>query len=306
MHSKKYKPALYELIGKGQIKPSTKGGLKTPDWFYTGESKSAVTDSEIKDSTAEPVVKKPLAERFRPKLTMPNFTARLKERRLEISTNFWILSLVGLALILTHSVSFMLGQRNVANSHAENPVIAAAAPGFDAGSRPAQDTLASVMQTAIRPDIYPARKPSALVKETLIPAVKSEQPAHRNAMAIDSSGMTEQRASRSASTQKSTGGMCLIICGHPNSMRELRPVQAYFNKNGLPVEIGSFQGRYVVYTQLNFDKQNSREANMLREMVVKIGRNYNSKKPKGALGFGENTFAGAYAANIDRIKNVDS
>jgi len=101
-------------------------------------------------------------------------------------------------------------------------------------------------------------------------------------------------------------GMCLIICGNRDSSRALRPVQEYFNKSGIPVEIGISEGRYVVYTRQAFERKSSIDARKLKKNITLVGRKYNDNKPKGALLFGAETFAGAYAANVNRIKNIDN
>ena len=47
MAPKRNKPALYELIGKGRVKPDDKGALGTPKWFY-GEGEQEVQTEPVR------------------------------------------------------------------------------------------------------------------------------------------------------------------------------------------------------------------------------------------------------------------
>ena len=47
MAGKRYKPALYELIGKGRVKPDDRGALGTPKWFY-GEGEQEVKTEPVR------------------------------------------------------------------------------------------------------------------------------------------------------------------------------------------------------------------------------------------------------------------
>lgn len=297
----KYKPALFELIEKGQLKPNRSGAMSTPDWFYTGKKKKKTETPESNDSEANNAFKSP-----RLKLRMPDFTARMKEKRLEISTNFWIVSLVGLALVLTHLTSFMLGKRGTVEPVAGNPTSLSAAMDIPAGkSVPAnkvidRSELAGIRQSPVRQNIYPQRRKAApAAKKTTATASPT-----RRTVADVAKSQTLAVATKTAVTRG--GDMCLIMCGHPDSIRALRPVQEYFNKKGIPVEIGRFQGRYIVYTRQNFAKQSGADAVRLKEEIGRAGMEYNHNKPKGALGFGAETFAGAFAVNKNRIKNIDN
>ncbi len=297
MSGKKYKPALYELISKEQNHPGKGKTLETPSWFYTGQETKKVNNETKAKESAKPA---PSSKLIKELLNGPTVSAHLNNKQLEISASFWILGLVILGLILTHMVSYMLGQRNTVY---EQPQVAIT----EDQQQPA-DPLSLVRQSPVRQNIYPEKSSQATSRPPVAvttPIVKQE-PVKPVAVTIPVTSAPEvaNKTPEPKPVLNTEGSLCYIMCGY-ESQRELRPVQEYFNKSGLDTEIGRFQGRYVLYTRLTFERKKSIEAARLKDIIVKVGAKYNKNKPKGALGFGKDTFSGAFPVIKSNIKTLN-
>lgn len=288
MGSKKYKPALYELLDRGNLKPDSKGVIRTPKWFYTGSREEEPTKNSgfepSKPVTQEPVADKPI----RRKLQFSGPWARkvvevVSRDRFEISASRWVLLMVGVGLLLTHLVTFKIGQQSGSQSTGSAKVV----PGSEEGS----GNFGDIQKAAIRPGV---------LEGVGLPGGKKEEAVSKAPLKIEST-MKPKIAAVKSIPSVSAGGQVLILCGH-SSERELRPVQAHFSKQNFGTAIGRFGGRYVLYSSQTFGSKTDQSALVLRQRAGAIGRTYNSLKQAGALGFDEETFMGAFPVNLDRIQ----
>jgi len=315
MSTKKYKPALIELVSKGTLKPR-KGILGTPKWFYSGKSvekPAAETPAKTTPPPAKPVpITKP--EVFPTGKTGPDIAtntalhvpadrkwqfgsektaespAILPGKKLQLNLSYWVIALVCLALFLSLLLMFRLGQRNRTPSPAPS-----AESAENTADTPASSSLEAIQNSQVRPDLIPDRSsagidvqprpPLSTILDTSLPAPVEE--AKTPTPPVAAAAETE-------------AGMCLQICYNPNR-RDLLPVQEHFNKQGIDTLIGQVGNVYILYSKQTFDKKNSEECLALKEKIKKTGANYNREKPASAVSYNPETFASAFPINVKDI-----
>jgi len=291
MAGKGYRPALFELVRKGPLKPNQKGTLTTPKWFYNHKNKGTIeplrretkarddqpqdfSADYVEDSTAYP---EPLE---RPESLLG---LHLADKKLAFWAPYWAVGLFFMGLFLGFLVSFWLGQVSVRGTELAvgQPSRAEANPG-DIGE-------GSVQQEMLVPPANPVHKPTAANGESQTANLGNAPGASVTPPVTGDVG---------------TGRNCLVMCSH-SSQRELRPVQEYFSKKGVLTKIGRLDGRYIVYCEEGADSPSSSEADGFRLQMVEFGKRYNSEKPSGAASFPPSTFVSAYWAKRDRITKIE-
>jgi hypothetical protein len=328
MAGRRYKPALYELLKKGAIKPDEKGKLQTPKWFYgrksetvepvrkgtlivtkqAGEGTSSFPVKTVKPPEARP---EPQAAPAKPRETVgvksavKAFSLRWERKKLKVATPYWVAGLVLLGLLLSHLVMYRMGQSG------EEPVVAETEVEQNLRNAGPSADLDKVMNSPVRKDVLgplanrqPIRQEAAQASSPMKPEVSGRQ------LAAEGSLEAPPEVTRAEIVPKPVSpvvmdGSCLVMCGHENH-RALRPVQEYFNQRGVTTEIGRFNNRYVVYSKDIFESSKEANALKLKNQVAQFGMLYNSEKPRGALGFTAETFRSAYWVRRDRIKSVDN
>lgn len=290
MASGKYKPALFELL-KTSKKPEGGDTLETPKWFYTGKKvrteplrqESVVTKTNAAVAPADKTVASK-AEippggvearqryRFSPSASMPE---GLSSRKLTITVSYWLLGLALLTQLVVVIGAYRLGQNNP-------PLFAAVDGPTDAGP------------TSSGPVTDLGSAPGA--EQSLVQS--SELAAQASGSTEDFEPQATPADTTIAPPGPSAKEIALIICSD-SQLRNLKPVQQYFNTSGLDTSIGRYGKQYVLYSSQVFPSVEATRS--LRAQVKALGMHYNDKKPRSAPIFQPDTFASAYTVNTDRI-----
>jgi len=292
MAGKGYRPALFELVRKGPLKPNQKGTLTTPKWFYNRKNGSVVepvrreTEPRVIDSSddqAESAARPRPEPAERPESIIG---LQLSDKRLAFWAPYWAVGLVFMGFFLCFLVTFWLGQISVRGS--ESP--------------PDQQNIGAASLEDIRED--------PVQRGVLDLAARTEEGAGTPGVGKaenQAANLTAAPEAKEASQQNSAavpGRNCLVLCSHSNQ-RELRSVQEYFSTKGVLTKIGRFSRSYIVYCEEGADRPSSSEAVILRNRMIDIGRRYNSEKPRGAASFLPSTFESAYWVERDRITIIE-
>ncbi len=304
MAARRDKPALFELVKKGPIKPDTQGALRTPRWFYgQAESPQTQVPPGQPEAPLPPPAKKHAAVSQRLEQVIehlhqhrsttsaadaPTGRTAKESRRLTIVAPWWAAILAVLAFCLILLVAFQMGQTNgYRKAKMQASMALPLNPAKD--STRTGDPLEGVRNSDVRSDMVP--------------------PAPKTVNRLDSPKQTDANPAKTdiaaAANAVQPIGNCLIVCGH-KSWRELRDVQEFFTKNGIPTQIGRLGENYVLFSEASYENPNQNEqAGLLKEKVAQLGKNYNSEKPANAARFNPETFAGAYWAKMENISPID-
>jgi len=321
MAGKNYKPALYELLSKGSIKPDGKGTLKTPHWFYGGANQvveplrkaiKIIPWRSEKPTGSFPVksVKQPEPANSTPTAvaaaassqpTAKEFGLHLVDKKLRVRLPYWLLGLIFMGLLLSHLVMYRLGQSGAATTMVSAEVKSTQ----DLKNAGPSEELQKILAGPVRRDLLPP------------PAVpKPKQPLTAQATTPGAPEAQGRELAASGTLARSSDAvkpvvpappedMCLVMCGHEHH-RVLRPVQEYYNQRGISAEIGRFDNRYVLYSRQAFKSSREADAIRLKNQVAELGLHYNSEKPKEAESFTAETFRTAFWVRLDRIDKVDN
>jgi len=291
MAGKKYKPALYELVGKGRVKPDDRGALVTPKWFY-GEGEQQIE--------TEPVRQEPKVIIHRgPQVPPPEVQEESKEadetleaqtekdyglhlgKNIRIWAPWWVVGLTVLGLVLGFLVTYRIGQ---ATGDQAKPTSSNAGltPSGSPGDTGPSEELKKIRNGSVRQGILnlPKPKPTTLSTET--------------------GGQNQGRPARTVTI----GSLCLILCGS-DKRRDLIDVQEYFTKKGILTRIGRLENRYVLYTAQGVDSRTGSQASQLKNRVATLGDGYNQEKPRTATSFPGSTFKTAYWVKRTAITRLD-
>ena len=322
MAGRKYKPALYELVGKGPLKPDNQGSISTPKWFYPTRGKP--TESEQVEPLRREVKTFPVKRLVPPTIEQPapmeeaseqdylpqeftvsgesiaadaasahirEFGLHIRDKKIVAWAPYWVLALIGLGLILTHLMLYSLGVRSGASrSAAVNDEASenTAAVGF---SDPVDDRLREIREGDVRPGLMPDRTESQQNPEKAV----TEPPTQYNAGSAENDAGAEIRAVENLPSTVNPvppaepAGFRLIICGHKYE-RTLRPVQSHFARNGIKARIGKYNNRYVLFTEQTVQGSKSSVARSIKSSVAKFGITYNQEKLPSAPSFNAETF----------------
>ena len=223
MAGKKYRPALFELVGKGRLKPNKSGSLKTPEWFYTNDMATAPMRKEPKvvageelDFPVKPTAQPEDSDEQEELQRGNNFGLRLFDGKLALWAPYWAIGIVVLGLILCFLVVFWLGQTSVAAYTSEMADLAALNEGDNES-----ETMAAV-------------------------GGEIESRTEDNAQAASSNqraGMTSIGSATENNQTSVAGGKgknCLILSTLGNE-RDLRDLQGYFSSKGILTKIGPWR-----------------------------------------------------------------
>jgi hypothetical protein len=288
MAGKRYKPALYELVGKGRVKPDDKGALVTPKWFY-GDGEQQTETEPVRQEPKVIIHRGPQVERSpepQPRIEGSESTdagAELAKKeyglqlgkQVRIWAPWWVMALSVLGLVLGFLVMYRIGQATVdqAEPAATNSVNPA-----DTGPSKGLDTI---REGPVQKGLF-----STPTRPATTPPLPSDQKQTPPAQTI------------------ATGSLCLILCGS-DKQRDLIDVQEYFTKKGILTRIGRMSNRYVLYTAQGVDSRTDQQANQLKEQVGKLGDRYNVEKPRTATSFPGSTFKTAYWVNRSQVTRLD-
>ena len=271
MAVKRHKPALIELINKGD--------LSTPTWFY-GRKKgklqelretAVVTDStegaSQEDEQAVDYARPEALFQSRRKSWM-----ELADKKLLLSIPCWALPIVAMGLILALLIAYRLGQPGGGGTEVQ--------PGLE--DSPSTGQLEGDPAQSVRNDLIPPKTtktegvsgaPGQATTPTanVIPAIISKPPA---------------------SVGPRTGQR-LIMCSDKNRSK-LEPVQKYFADKGIRTEIGQFGGSFVLASSQPFENEKGAEALAFKNRVANLGI-------RGNLGF-DTAFKTMHWVGDDKIK----
>jgi len=287
MAGKGYRPALFELVRKGPLKPNQKGTLTTPKWFYNRKSDGMV-ESQHRETEARGVGQQDISAQYDedsvecPSPDRPESIVglHLADKKLALWAPYWAIGLVFMGLFLGFLVVFWLGQNSVRRTE-----MATFEP-----SR-VEASLEEIREGPVQRGVLDL---SANSVDNIGSAT-----AERQAASMANVPNTNMTAGQSSDVVK--GRNCLVLCS--SSQRELRSVQEYFSKKGVLTKIGRFNGSYIVYCEEGADRPS--ESGSFRNRMVDIGKRYNSEKPRGAASFPPSTFDTAYWAARDRITIIE-
>lgn len=321
MAGKKDRPALFELVGKGPLKPDENGAIKAPSWFYGTETEQKEkakivairpgqttarpqqdAQTQKLNGTADEKDQKDAAQQKTPvqrwKFNGPLTTrATGKEKtKIELAVSYWLIAIVGLALVLFLLIAYRLGQRQAIQAAKPGETAAGAAEMLK--DAPPSGELESARRAPARPDVLGGLRQD----NTTATANEKRATADLDDKPIQAAG-TEIKIADDIGRH----GQCFVLFTH-DSVRDMRAVQEYFNKNGLEVEIGKVgqNKNYVLYTKETFQAAKDVNAKQIKEKLTRLGKNYNQQRPKGAIIVIPSTFAGAYPMNAGSIRNVDN
>jgi len=268
MAGKRYKPALYELIGKGRVKPDDKGALGTPKWFY-GEGEQEVKTEPVRQepkviihrgpqiplAVGQEEVKEPeTAESLMDTQPEKEFGLHLG-KEVRIRAPWWAMVLAVLGLVLGFLVTYWIGQAT-----ADQAEPTASRAGIDGGVSPGGSGPSKELD-----DIRNGPVQKGVLN---LPNPKTTTPP--------GPGGPKQNPPVRAVAE---GSLCLILCGS-DKRRDLIDVQEYFTKKGILTRIGRLGDRYVLYTARGVDSQAEPLANQLKDQAATLGEGYNREKPR--------------------------
>ena len=274
MAGKRYKPALYELVGKGRVKPDDKGALVTPKWFYGEGEQQAVTEP-VRQEPKVIIHRGPQVERSpepkpTPQIEVSESTDEGAEptekeyglqlgKQVRIWAPWWVMALSVLGLVLGFLVMYRIGQATVDQAEPASSKPTATNPVHPADTGPSKE-LETIRTGPVQKGLFSTPTRPA----TTPPADGQEQ--------------------TTATRPEATGSLCLILCGS-DKQRDLIDVQEYFTKKGILTRIGRMSDRYVLYTNQGVDSRTEQMANQLKEQVANLGNGYNTEKPRTAASF---------------------
>jgi len=292
MAGKKYRPALFELIGKGRLKPNRTCSMTTPKWFYSGRRGTTVEPLRREPKVVRqqegdfPVKAAAQPEVIEPEETEPtiesSFGLHLVDKKLAVWAPYWAVAVAILGLILSLLVAFWLGQTSVA---ASEPGAGEATVSVPSGSKLPEEA-------ALEGGFQPQNLAADNSEKT--PGI-NQKAALTNTVGGNETSPPERTAGQ--------GKNCLILCSSPQE-RQLRSVQTYFSTKGVFTRIGKFGGRYVLYCDEGTDSTGSVAAQKFRNNIVELGKRYNSEKPRTAPSFLPSTFDSAYWVLRENISKL--
>lgn len=253
MAVRRHKPALIELINKGD--------LSTPTWFY-GRKKARL--QKLREATVVTDSTKSAHQEDRQEVDSARPEALVQSRRklwieladkkLLFSIPCWALPIAAMGLILALLIAYRLGQ--------PSGVVSELKPGLD--SSPIGQ-LKEVPAQSARTDFIPPKT----TKPEGVGGTPSQAATPKTADVVPPVSPPASGGSRT--------GQRLIMCSDKNKSK-LEPVQKYFADKGILTEIGQFGGSFVLVSSEPFENEKSAEAVAFKSRVANLGI-------KGNLGF---------------------
>jgi hypothetical protein len=106
-------------------------------------------------------------------------------------------------------------------------------------------------------------------------------------------------ARQAVAAAQSTGNNVLVLTQY-GARADLVPVQEYFAKNGVELDIVLENGRYFLQTKDTFDNPNNPGTNgyKMKQIITKIGAAYKDEAPQGYEKFAPHYFSDAYGKKV--------
>ena len=274
MASRKYKPALFELVKKGPLKPDQTGALKVPRWFGK-QSGPAKVVAQPKLPVEQPRFVPPTessADVDEPRVRLSAGTGKL-----DFSVSYITAGLLVLALLLLLALTYRLGYK-----HGFDYIPGADAPASDSAAvePDAPAAVNRLVNSEPRPEVWQRPVPTAAPAAAVTPAA----PARTEPIVP-------------AVPQKGN----VLVCASGKT-GDLEPLQDYFAANGISCGIGRLGSVNVLVTRASFEGRNDPQYAATKKQVARVGALYNQNKPKDAASFSESTFASAYLVSVDKIR----
>ena len=98
---------------------------------------------------------------------------------------------------------------------------------------------------------------------------------------------------------QSTGNNVLVLTQY-GARADLVPVQEFFAKNGIELDIVLENGRYFLQTKKTFDNPNNpgTDGYKMKQIIAKIGAAYKNEAPEGYQKFAPHYFSDAYGKKV--------
>jgi hypothetical protein len=255
MAVRRHKPALIELINKGD--------LSTPTWFY-GRKKVRLQKlreaTVVTDSTkSAPQEDGQEVDCARPEALFQSRRKawlELADKKLLLSIPCWALPIVAMGLILALLIAYRLGQ--------PGGVVSELKPRLDSSP---SGQLKEVPAQSARNDFIPPKT----TKTEGVGGTPSQAATPKTADVVPPVNSPPPASGGSRTGQR------LIMCSDKNKSK-LEPVQKYFADKGILTEIGQFGGSFVLVSSEPFENEKSAEAVAFKSRVANLGI-------KGNLGF---------------------
>jgi len=344
MSGKKYKPALFELLGKGTVKPNENGSLSTPGWMRgqtknpfawlfrrrvkeSSDSESAVTIHGLKSvspvgtvasvsgtGAVEPA--KPVTPAMKPPVPAAAVTAAAPKAPIPAAaiTPRPPAVTAGAPRIRAAGET---GQAKDSGWFVRIPgnrlqVVVNYKVAIAAGAVLLVLLLLVFRLGQSRGRTVAADPAQATVAQTAEPVSSTaklneiRQGAPRTDILPEQAvkAKAAEAVQPAASEAVSARKGLSLVICSHTNQRELGQVQAYFARKGVPAEIGQFDNRYVLYSVQTFETITQAKQSKLKDAVVELGRRYNSEREKGAAIFQAKTFESAWWINIEKIRQV--
>jgi hypothetical protein len=106
-------------------------------------------------------------------------------------------------------------------------------------------------------------------------------------------------ARQTAAAAKSTGNNVIVLTQY-GARADLVPVQEYFTKKGVELDIVLENGRYFLQTKNTFDNPNNpgTDGYNMKQIITKIGAAYKNEAPEGYQKFAPHYFSDAYGKKV--------
>ena len=278
MASKKNRPALIELIDRGNV--------STPGWFY-GKKKTRLQQLRKGTLTAPPQAEEPAippaaeapppqpipptASQAQPEpITLPDQTSSSRTwiaftpDRMIIALHYWkVIPLIVLGLILALLIAYRIGLGSASGPSSSTTSLEDAPPSrklVEAGKQPVRTDL---LEKTTDPG------------QTANPADQKTNPG--SVASRDAPGKTITPAPPQT-------GNCLILCGHQDR-NVLEPVRRFFQAGGIPTLIGRYGSQYVLVPAQAVPSTTSPEAEALERRATTMGARYENEKSRNAPSF---------------------
>ena len=338
MSARKYRPALYELVNKGPLKPDKQGSLRAPGWFFDKRGKEAVGQAAGSTGSTVPLRPQTAANGEPPQSGQAQQAGTPKPKVMAPMTAAPPRLAAAPAVQQTAKPAkepveqATAGQERPFALETDHGRVKVGIPYWAAGlvvlglvfsllvayrigrSGDGGPSAEPVSVTDEEPAAEQSRQELSEVRQSAprpeilgLARPTEQQPGPEMTTPGPARADAEATGSPVAPTRPSetrvaaaTGTYVLVMCGS-SDRRDLLPVQEYFSKQGLLTLIGRTGSRYVLHSAAGVESTRSAEAGKLKQLVERYGARYNDEKPASAPSFTAKTFETAFWMRRDAL-----
>jgi hypothetical protein len=112
--------------------------------------------------------------------------------------------------------------------------------------------------------------------------------------------VTQSQPAREPAVAAMSTGNNVIVLTQYGARADLIPVQEYFARNGVELDIVLENGRYFLQTKNTFDNPNNpgTDGYKMKQIITKIGAAYKNEAPEGYEKFAPHYFSDAYGKKV--------